>query len=238
MDNGKLKDPVDKLKPKQEQVAIKKAEKIFDITKMSINEFKSIPREAARSPHPFQGYPKRIVTMPTADGRPLKDGSTSIKVNLTHLVAINPTKMQVHQDPSGLNQVQTDPRTGEEKRTTIKTTHNRIVVDYENGGINIDVDFGRELKLEDGSTLMCAIVSSHSARAQLCFQYNPKAQRIEEDDRYVLPDVDQVRPLRRVFEMIINPRIKTERWAASISGESNEDLDELAVAAPLPDAEG
>jgi len=234
MTNNSKKDPVDvKLGPQKEQAAVKSAQKAFDIGRLSIGDFKAIPREAARSPHPFYGYPKRLIDVPEAS-----NSERTFKVNLTYIVAINPTKVQVHQDPSGRNISYTDPRTGNEIKHTIRTTHNRVVVDYEAGGQNIDVDFGREITLSDGSKLMCAIVPSHSARAQLCFVYDAKTQRIKEDERYLLPDLDQVGRLRRVFEMIINPKIKTERWAASITGESGEDLDELAVNVDLPDAEG
>lgn len=225
-----FKDPADKLKPVKEQEDVERAKKTFDISNLSMSDFKAIPKGMARSPHPFAGYPKKIMEMPTADGKSVQ------KVNMTYIVGLNPTTA-VHQDPSGVGRSMIDPLTGMETTVTIPTTHNKVVVDYENGGINLDVEFGRRMKVRDGD-IAISIVPSHSARAQICFIYNPKTKRIEENPDYVLLDTDQIKPLRRVFEMIINPKIKVERWAAAITDESDETLDELDVNQPLDASEG
>ena len=48
-----------------------------------------------------------------------------------------------------------------------------------------------------------------------------KTQRIEVDPNYLFLDLEQNQRLKRVFEQIINPKLKLEREAAFISGESN-----------------
>jgi len=122
----------------------------------------------------------------------------------------------------------TDQKTGKEKIVNINSVHNRCVVDYENGGINIDVCFDRVIELGDGKKLeRVAFVKSHSARAQIMFKLDRNGDKIQVDNRYLLLDTDQSSRLRRVFEMIVNPKIKKERLARAISGESDEDIDSI-----------
>jgi hypothetical protein len=103
-------------------------------------------------------------------------------------------------------------------------------VDYENGGVNTDICFDRTIDLGEGQKLeRCAFVLSHSARAQIMFVLDPKSgSKIQVDTRYLLLDTKQAARLRRVFEMIVNPKIKNERLAAAISNESDEAIDDLA----------
>jgi len=70
-------------------------------------------------------------------------------------------------------------------------------------------------------------VKSHSVRAQLMFKYNIKTERVEPDNRYLFLDTKQAKRLREVFLMIINPKIKNERLSKSISGESDELIEEV-----------
>jgi hypothetical protein len=216
---AQLEDPVSKGTKKNQEEKLETDMKRFDISNLTMKDFKQLEAATARTPGPFEGYPMKPK---------IKVGATEISATL--VVALNP-KHYVMQDPSGAGQsIVVDKRDGQGKKTgdkveqivNLKTYHSRVIVDYEGGKRNIDIVFDRILKLADGE-IMCAIVPSHSARAQLLFSLDNKTQKIKVDPRYVILDYDQRKPLRRLFEIIINPHLKIERAADIISGVSDED---------------
>lgn len=216
----KLKDPVaDAVEAKQAREA---EDGIVDINSLSESDFTPIPIAAARSSHPFDGYPvKAKVTMGTMG---IKE---TFEVSATHVLALNP-KEYVHQDQSGKGVTVIDTKTKTEKIVNIPTFHNRRIRDYERGGISTDVVFDRTVPLKDGRVMQnCAYVPNASVRAQLMFFFDPKLSRIQPDRRYVILDRDQTNRLRKYFEMISNPKIKVERLARAISGESEEAIEEI-----------
>lgn len=218
-----LKDPVAQ---KTQQIQEKKDDeelKTFDISNLKLDDFKPLETRAASTPHPFEGYPKKMVKVGTFGLKKSKD----LMMPAYAVVALNPKEV-VPKDPSGRAQSIRDARTGRERIVDIYAPHNRCVVDYDNGGINVDVCFDREIELDGGHKLeRCAFVESHSARAQIMFTLDRTGDRIQVDRRYLLLDTDQSSRLRRVFEIIVNPKIKKERLAKAISGESDEDLDSI-----------
>lgn len=217
-----LKDPVAK---KSDQIKAKKTDdemKTFDIGNLSLEDFKPLQQRAAATPHPFDGYPRRMVKVGTFAG-----GKKDLMMPSYAVVALNPKEV-VPQDPSGQRQSIREKKSGREKIVDIYAPHNRCVVDYENGGQNTDVCFDRTIELGNGQKLeRCAFIKSHSVRAQIMFKLDGRGERIQVDGRYLLLDTGQSSRLRRVFEMIVNPKIKKERLSKAISGESDEDLDTL-----------
>lgn len=215
---GQLRDPVEaKTKLQTEKSAVQEMKEAFSIDHLTFEDFKPLGEKTAASTHPFDGYPAKMVKVAEVQGKAVMMPAYSI-------VALNP-KEYVHQDPSGKSVSIINMLTKREEIKTIATHHNRIVVDYEQGGRNIDVVFDRDILLSEGRVMRnCAFVISHSARAQLLFKLTDKGDRIQVDRRYVLLDVDQASRLRRVYEMIVNPKIRKERLSRAISGESEEDL--------------
>lgn len=202
MGRRKLVDPVDKDKKAREESEDIEQVKTFDISNLTMADFQAIKATAAETPHPFDGYP-------------YPKGKEA-----AFIVGLNPTKY-IPQDPSGRNLSVVVK--GEEKRVTIETTHNRLIQDFDSGGINVDVVFDRKMKLVDGNTLYYALVPSHSVRAQLIFYYDSKTERIKVNPDYLLLDTGQTTRLRRLYEIMINPKLKKEQMAAFISGERQEE---------------
>jgi hypothetical protein len=185
---------------------------------VTLDSLKPVPRKYSKAAHPFDGYPLKYGTM---NGQ---------RVCLTFLVVFNNAK-EVFQDPANAKHsiIQKD---GSEKIITLKTVPNRVVVDYESGGVNTIVIFDREYTLEDGKTVRyAAVVPSHSCRAQLCFKVDPKNMAISPNEDYFLFDPEQSARLRRVMDNILKPKRKAERDAQAISGESQETLDNIPVEA-------
>jgi hypothetical protein len=138
-----------------------------------------------------------------------------------YVVALNPT-VQVRQDPANTKVKQ---KNGTFKQ--IKNHHSRFIRDYETGDNN-EVVFDRIVKIGDRE-FFCAIVPSHNVRAQLCFKYDNERRRVEVDTDYLFLDAAQDKRLKRVFEQIINPKLRLEREASFISGESKEDSEEEKI---------
>jgi hypothetical protein len=224
---NKLKDPVEK---KTGEIQGKKTEeemKTFDISNLKSEDFQPLQQRAAASPHPFDGYPKKMVKVAETRSRGPK-GARDVMMPAYAIIALNPKEV-VFQDPSGNNVTIRNKKTGKEKIVNINSVHNRCVVDYEAGGVNTDICFDRTIKLAEGQEMTrCAFVPSHSARAQIMFKLDRSGDKIQVDRRYLLLDVKQAPRLRKVFEMIVNPKIRNERLARAISGESDEDLDAIA----------
>lgn len=190
-------DPVDGANEAQE---LEKEMESFDLSKVKVQ---AIPPEAAKASRPFDGYPLKYA------------GKGKDRLCLTHLVGYNHLAKPLRQDPS--NKLK---KNGDGKMVKILTTHNRLIKDPETKE-NLDVVFDRLKRTADGEFYF-AIVPSPYVRAQLCFAYDNKLQRIIVDTRYLLLDLDQKDRLKRCFEQVINPQLKIERDAEFISGKSTE----------------
>ena len=211
-----LKDPADLTAQDRQADSDKELEKVFDISNLKVGDFKAAQLKDARSRHPFDGYPEKKVQVGTYIDQKTKKEQPLI-VNLTHILVY---KEEVKQDPSGKVVTLGFPemrnndgkviRPNTERQGSYMTAHNRRAKDYESGGIDTDCVFDRTLKLADGEIKQACFVQSPSVRSQIVFRYNSKTQRVEHDPRYLMADPEQVSRLRRVFEMIINPRIRKE----------------------------
>ncbi|MFX0114198.1 MAG: hypothetical protein ACFFB3_06595 [Candidatus Hodarchaeota archaeon] len=198
----KIIDPVDKDKREREESEDIEQLKMFDIGNLTMADFHAVKATTAHTPHPFDGYP-------------YPKGKEA-----AFIVGLNPTKY-IPQDPSSRNLSMIVK--GKEKKVTIETTHNRVIQDFDKGGINTDVVFDRKMNLSDGNILYYALVPSHSVRAQLIFEYDARAERIKVNPDYLLIDTAQAKRLRRLYEIIINPKLKKEQMSAYISGEREEE---------------
>lgn len=221
MQEGKLEDPADKVVKKEEEKRMEDEGKAFDVTNLSFEDFKAIPPHVAKSVHPFEGYPmgKEISIGKDQKGK-------DRMVSSTYIVGLNP-KVYVHQDPSGKG-ISIEVKEGKkvfERIVNIPTSHSRLVRDYESGDVNREYVFDRTIKLKDG-TINCCIVDSHTARAQICFNIEPRSGKIIVDDRYLLLDFKQRNLLRRTFNMIHTPQARIERLSKIITGESDEAMEE------------
>jgi hypothetical protein len=220
---GNVIDPVDKGRSEKEAIKQAVKDQTLSVENMlkgvTLEDLRPIPRKYSKAIHPFDGYPLKYATL---DGQ---------RVCLTHIVVYDNQK-DVFQDPSGVNQSIVG-RDGKERRMTLKSPPNRTVMDYDMGGKNTHVIFDRELTLSDGKVVQwVAFVPSHSVRAQLCFNYDSKNDRVDPSKDYFLFDLDQSARLRRIMDNILKPQRKAERDAKAISGESQETLDQI------PDPEG
>lgn len=231
----KYQDPVDKGKAQKDRADVKAQEEKLSFSRLKLADFKAVPRRAAQIPHPFEGYPERMMqagtytvdNTNTLHADPNEIGKEKpLMINATHVVALSPS-LGVEQDPSGRNIMVGDPAKGTEKMVTIHTSHNRVV-SY--GGMSFDAVFDRILELEDGQKVRYCLVPDPVYRAQIIFFWNAAKGSdgaIDTRPDYLLLDSGQVGRLRQVFQMIINPRLKIERVARAISGESEESLDDL-----------
>lgn len=217
---AKLIDPA--TAAQEERGRSKEAEENAKLSTISRKDIVTIPPKHTKAVHPFEGYPVKYAMV---NGR---------KVNLTWAIGY---KRQPAQDRSGENQsiqvLGKDRKpTGEEKIVTIKSSHSRLVVDYESGGRNTMAIFDNTFPLEDGDIIEnIAICPSPSARAQICFKVEPKTGQVQINEDYFLLDGGQADRLRRVYENILKPSRRAERDAKAIMGESQESLDDISLAA-------
>ena len=223
--NTTLKDAVEPKVKEAKEKQLDEEVKTFSIDGLSLDDFKPIEQKAARSPHPFEGYPNEMIKVgeiKSTSGKSTKD----IMIPKYAIVALNP-KEPVFKDPSGrrqtINKVDKDgKKTGQSFTADVYEPHNVCVRNFEEG-YNTTVSFDRELVLKDGSIMKnVAFVLDHSVRAQLFFKLDHKGNNILVDRRYMLIDKNQIGRLRRVFQMIVNPKIKKEQLASAIS-EGDED---------------
>jgi hypothetical protein len=212
MGRGKLTDPADNKTPEQKQAQERDEAKALSIKGLSMADLQAVPQSAAAVVHPFDGYPMEDIEIGMDKGKP-------VITKKTFIVVLSPS-VYVHQDPSGKN-VHIKGKDGVDHIKTIPTTHNRVVWDTSNKHA-IDIVFDRKMELEDGNTVSYAVVSEHWARAQLIYEYDAKASGIRVNRDYLLLDTDQVSRLRKVFEIIINPRLKTQVLADKISNGDDE----------------
>jgi hypothetical protein len=229
-----LRDPVEEITQDQQAERDKELASVFDISQLKIADFKATQLKDARSRHPFDGYPEKKVQVGTYKE---KGKELPLIVNLTHILVY---KEEVKQDRSGEKVTLGFPemrdkdgkitRPNTERIGMIPSSHNRRAKDYESGGVDTDCVFDRTIKLADGDLSQCCFIPSPSVRAQIVFRYNPKTQRVEPDSRYLLADPEQVSRLRRIFEMIINPRIRLEESIRKTFDEAGD----YAKASSLP----
>lgn len=151
--------------------------------------------EAAKLKRPFDGYPFKKV----------KIGDH--KFISAFIVAIDPDVIKTRQDPSN--------------RKKVKNYHAPMIRDYEEQD-NMLVTFNKEITI-NGKMYLYDVVPSHNVRAQLVFKYNAKTKRIEVVPGILLMDDGQVNRLKQLYDQIINPKLKIEREASFIAGESKDD---------------
>jgi len=200
-------DPVAANEQARAAAGSKKDTESLGIEGLSLTDFQPIPDHAARVRRPFDGYPEEMVTITDAKGKKLA-------VKKHFVVALSPT-VPVFQDPSNNNVV-----VGSDQVRKLKTYHSRFIRD---GHTNTETVFDREIRLENGQALMCAIVPSHVVRAQIMFALVRRGKgesAIQVDKRYLLLDTRQVSRLRETFQIIINPKLRSEKMSQWISGES------------------
>jgi hypothetical protein len=220
-----VEDPVDAGENKE---LAAKAEMIEERRGLTLDDFKSIPAEAARVPDPFEGFPWEYTDVTVYD----ENGNPEIRTICTaHIVRLQP-HLPVFQDPSGQNKTiwhkakpkshkELPKETGDFHIETIKSYHNRVVKGSD--GRNMDIVFDRELELSDGQKVShVAIVEDPLIRAQIVFALKEKTGNVVVDNRYQLADSRQRSRLRTVFLHYHNPRIKKIRQAQFISGESDD----------------
>ena len=208
---GSLIDPVAEGQARDEMEQQDREIDAMVIDNLSLADFQPMPVDAARQPHPFEGYPQQKVKIGEYKDRMGK--MIPLMVSKTHIVGLSP-KEYVHQDPSGKNV--SHIVNGKETFVTIKTYHNRIVRDQM--GRNQIVQFDREAVFPDG-TLRIAIVPDHTARAQLFFTVERKTGKVIPDRRYLLADGEQRGRLRRVFEAFHYQQTRSERLSQKFDEE-------------------
>lgn len=181
-----------------------KAEEPKGIADLSIEDFEQIPEATTQAVHPFEGYPMQDIDM------------GKFVTKNTFIVALDPGTY-IEQDKSGERHaitVQKGPHRGQTKMVDLETFHSRIVPDSH--GQNTDYVFDRVLETKSGN-LRYTVVADHFARARILFYYDSKANKIRVDKRYRLLDMKQKSRLRDVFQIIINPKIKNDLIAESIT---------------------
>lgn len=218
-EQGQLRDPAETIRQaKQAEDNIGSVRSMDDLT------FVPIPRSRARASSPFDGYPfKPKVEIGQDKGKP-------VMVSASYIVAVAPS-VKKPDDPSG--QGVSIMSRGQEKIVNLPSYHSRTFVDHDRGGATTEVVFDREW-VQGGTRLQYAIVTSHAVRSQLMYLYNDRSRRIETDTRYIWPDPDQASRLRKLFEMILNPKIRVEQLASIVAGETNgsdSDLEALPTGA-------
>jgi len=202
----KLIDPVDAGKADREEAKIQEEQEKLSFDRLTLSDFRAVPKRAARTPHPFEGYPeKRMVIGTYMEKRTQKD----LEVNTTHLVALMPG-FSVTQDPSNEGEV--------------RNSHN-VIVSY--AGRAVNVVFDRVMKLGDGQKLFYALIPDPLYRCQIIYNWDSKTEQLVVNDKYLLLDDGQASRIRQVFQKVLNHKLKVERISRAISGESPETLDEL-----------
>lgn len=199
MAKEKLRDPV-------EDAAIKTMTDADIAEQLENYEPSSIQPQHVKISNPFDGYDVQYL------------GKGKGRINLTQMVLYNHIAKPIRQNPN-LRPVK-DKKTGE-VRTPI-TAHSRAIRDYDEKQ-NTEVVFDRGPVKTKKGTFYYALVPNHYVRAQCAFHYNTKSGAIENDVRYLLMDGNQINRLLRCFQMVINPKLKLEKQASFISGESQMD---------------
>ena len=194
----KLKDPVD------EQVEQDLEEKEFETLDVSKIKVEVLPDEAAKTVHPFHGYPvkKVMIDMKETD-RTGKKVIVPKKFNITDWVLHNHLSDPIHQDPSNRRH---------------RTYHSRSVLDILGGNSvpNVIMQFSTPVKTDNG-TFYGALVPDPYIRCQLIFTREPKSGRVVVDKRYMLLDPEQSNRLKQCFYQLIKPQLDNEAAADKIT---------------------
>ena len=217
---AKLRDPVEGSLEEQATEAAFTETEALSIEQLTPGAVKP---SAARATDPFENYPFKWIPLVDKNGKPPVDraGKPALvngkapQVCVSYIVLHNHLADPVVQDPSNRGK---------------RTNHHSRAIRDEIERINVDMVFDRPFKTAKG-VFFGAIVPQHNLRAQLIFNYNTKSAepRVEVDKRYLLLDTDQVGRLRTLFYQIINPRIRQEKQASFITGETNMDPGEVPV---------
>jgi len=224
----KLKDPADANKEQVEQTNLEEEIGQLDPNRLTLDEIGSVPVSAERTPHPFAGYPLQ---------RKIKIGETQIS---TTFIVILKDK-NIFQDPSGrgvshqviakqkdgkdVRSVNADgkflaPKIESNKVINLETHHNRIASNHDDGsGQAMDWVFDRKVMVGERE-MVCCVVPSHSARAQIVFEMVKGKIRV--DKRYMLADMGQVGRLRRVFTNIKYQQLAGERAAQKFDSDPSD----------------
>ena len=227
---AKLKDPADANKEAAEEASFEEEMKQADPMRLDPSEIGSMPESAARSPHPFDGYPL---------GRKVMVGKTPIS---STFIVILRDPSAVFQDPSGkgvthqffakdkdgndIKPVNADgkflaPKIEKTKVINLETHHNRITSNYDDGSRqSMDWVFDRKVMVGDRE-MTCCVIPSHSARAQIFLRMTKKG-KIAIDRRYMLADVNQGNRLRRVFRNIHYQQLKGELAAQKFDSDTSD----------------
>jgi hypothetical protein len=123
-------------------------------------------------------------------------------------------------------------KTGKQRRKQLRTTHNRMIRDYQTMR-NYDIVFDRVIVLKDGEMPNCAIVSNHNLRAQLLFRTDERTGGVRADNRYALLDSKQRARLLTTFRMMIRPWLLQQKLVRLVGGE-----EELPEGSSLAEALG
>lgn len=215
-------DPVDKT---AQEVKAEEIDKEMDEMAVSISDLKEVPQSAAKVIHPFDNYqlaPKLILSDDKHDKK-LNPKGTDTKISKTYIVVLAPT-INVNQDRSNLGRTIKTKQRGKlvDKVVDIPTSHNRMLPDYDQGGVNTDIVFDRLIITSEGHKLWCAVVRSHSLRAQLMFKLDQKTSKIAVRKMYQLFDMNQKGPLRRLFLMLKGKELKMIQQSNLISAKDDE----------------
>lgn len=232
MATAKLRDPVDAGKEDAEEASFVQQMQEADPTRLDPNEIGSMPESAARTPHPFSGYPL---------GRKVTLVGSKTPISSTWLVILRDPSA-VFQDVSGkgvTHQVIAKDKEGKDikpmtadgkymapkikasKIINLKTSHNRVTTNYDDGsGQSMDWVFDRKIMVGENE-MTCCVVPSHSARAQIFLRLSKKG-KIEIDRRYMLADTKQGNRLRRVFKNINYQQLAGERAAQQFDSDPSD----------------
>ena len=216
-------DPVDEKTEKEKETQDNEMAKAFDISNLKISDFKAVTIKDAKSVHPFDGYPEKKVQV----GVYVEKGKEKpLMIPVTWIMAY---RGQPPNDPSGKGVTLGYPelrnaegrviRPSTERKGDIEGSYSIRAKDYESRGVDIDCVFDRTVTLEDGELKNVAFVPSPSCRAQIIFEYDSKTQKVQprggKNPLFLLADSGQFSRLRRLYEMIINPRIRLEQSIAA-----------------------
>lgn len=208
----KFIDPADQVEGVKQDSDLDSKEEKVSFKRLTLADFKSIPKRSARVPAAFEGYPAKIMTIvERQEDVKGNESSVELTVNATHLISMSPT-FSVEQDISG----EGIPIQNKDKEVlrvaTIETTHNRIV-SYRGNAVNVVFDRKMEVDMGNGNVqiMRYAVVPNPIHRAMICYFWDAKKEAMDVDPRYMLVDGDQVGRLRRVFMDIQNPKLHLER---------------------------
>jgi len=221
---AEIQDPADEGKEEREAEDFQEELDLLDPENpenLTLDEIGSVPDRVAGAPHPFEGFPL---------GRKVPVGE--VKISSTFLVLLKDA--DIFQDPSGQgvthawfekdakgNDKQKEdadgrlkpPKVKRRENINLENFHNAVATDFDTAGDgqSTKVVFDRKVTVGDRE-MYCAVVPSHSVRAQLVFYLDDKG-KMRVDRRYMLADRRQDNTLRRVFQNVKYQQLSGERAA-------------------------